>query len=707
MEVVVLETEQERADLVADAVVALVSARPTAVLGLATGSSPSPVYAELVRRYEAGEVSFARGVGLHPRRVPRPATGPPGGVPPGHRARVRLPGGPPSGNLHTPDGQTDDVPAACAAYEKAIAAAGGVDLQLLGIGSDGHLAFNEPGSSLASRTRVKTLTAATRADNARFFDSPDEVPHHVLTQGLGTILDAHHLVMLAHGGGQGRGGPHRGRGPGQRLGAPRPRCSCTRTSPSCSTRRPRRGSSCASTTDRCGTTSRTGRASESGRMASCPPPTGPSLGRALDRLTSLPERPGPDDVFGAFVDWAEEQGITLYPAQEEALIEVVSGANVILATPTGSGKSLVAAGRALRRPRDGRVTFYTAPIKALVSEKFFELCKLFGTENVGMLTGDASVNADAPVICCTAEVLASIALRDGKDADIGQVVMDEFHFYAEPDRGWAWQIPLLELPQAQFILMSATLGDMPRFEEDLTRRTGRPTSVVRSASGRCRCPTSTARRRCTETLTELLETRQCSRLHRALHPGRRRGARAGADEHQHVHAREKDQIADADRQLPVHHQVRPEPVRYVRHGIGVHHAGMLPKYRRLVEKLAQAGLLKVICGTDTLGVGVNVPIRTVLFTALTKYDGSRVADAAGAGVPPDRGPGRPGRLRHRGLCRRAGARARHRERPKALAKAGDDPKKRRKVVRKKAPEGFVTGVREHLREADRGPTRSR
>src|SRR5919201_7059215 len=194
----------------------------------------------------------------------------------------------------------------------------------------------------------------------------------------------------------------------------------------------------------------------------------------------LPAAPEPDAVFDAFAGWSKRRGLALYPHQEEALIEVVSGANVILSTPTGSGKSLVAAGAHFAALARDEVTFYTAPIKALVSEKFFDLCKLFGTENVGMLTGDASVNADAPVICCTAEVLANIALRDGKDADVGQVVMDEFHFYAEGDRGWAWQIPILELPQAQFVLMSATLGDVSFFEKDLTRRTGRPTAVVTS-----------------------------------------------------------------------------------------------------------------------------------------------------------------------------------------------------------------------------------
>ena len=211
-----------------------------------------------------------------------------------------------------------------------------------------------------------------------------------------------------------------------------------------------------------------------------PSTTGPSLGRALDRLTSLPERPGPDDVFGAFVDWTTEQGITLYPAQEEALIEVVSGANVILGTPTGSGKSLVALGAHLSALATGGRTFYTAPIKALVSEKFFALCDVLGPERVGMLTGDASVNAQARLVCCTAEVLANIALREGAESDIAQVVMDEFHFYTEPDRGWAWQVPLLELPRAQFLLMSATLGDTARFEDDLIRRTGRPTVSIAS-----------------------------------------------------------------------------------------------------------------------------------------------------------------------------------------------------------------------------------
>src|SRR3954469_24293196 len=193
------------------------------------------------------------------------------------------------------------------------------------------------------------------------------------------------------------------------------------------------------------------------------------------------EEASEDEVFEAFVDWTVEQGLTLYEHQEEAALELVSGNNVILATPTGSGKSMVAIAAHFVAMAEGRVTYYTAPIKALVSEKFFALCNVFGAKNVGMVTGDASVNADAPIICCTAEILANIALREGHMAEVGQVVMDEFHFYADPQRGWAWQVPLLTLPQAQFVLMSATLGDVRRFAADLTARTDRPTAVVTSA----------------------------------------------------------------------------------------------------------------------------------------------------------------------------------------------------------------------------------
>ncbi|AZS76850.1 DUF3516 domain-containing protein [Streptomyces lydicus] len=426
-------------------------------------------------------------------------------------------------------------------------------------------------------------------------------------------------------------------------------------------------------------------------------------------IDHLPNAADPDALFEAFSGWAEQQGIALYPAQEEALIEVVSGANVILSTPTGSGKSLVAAGAHFTALANDQVTFYTAPIKALVSEKFFDLCKMFGTENVGMLTGDASVNADAPVICCTAEVLASIALRDGKAADIGQVVMDEFHFYAEPDRGWAWQIPLLELPQAQFILMSATLGDMSRFEGDLTRRTGKPTSVVRSATRPVPLSYEYRTTALTETLTELLETRQ-SPVYIVHFTQAAAVERAQALMSINMCTRaEKDEIAQLIGNFRFTTKFGRNLSRYVRHGIGVHHAGMLPKYRRLVEKLAQAGLLKVICGTDTLGVGVNVPIRTVLFTALTKYDGSRVRTLRAREFHQIAGrAGRAGFDTAGFVVAQAPEHVVENE--KALAKAGDDPKKRRKVVRKKAPEGFVNwgeNTFEKLIASDPEPLNSR
>lgn len=405
-------------------------------------------------------------------------------------------------------------------------------------------------------------------------------------------------------------------------------------------------------------------------------------------IDQIPRPADPDALFDAFSSWAEERGISLYPAQEEALIEVVSGANVILSTPTGSGKSLVAAGAHFAALAQDKVTFYTAPIKALVSEKFFDLCKIFGTENVGMLTGDASVNSDAPVICCTAEVLASIALRDGRHADIGQVVMDEFHFYAEPDRGWAWQIPLLELPQAQFVLMSATLGDVTRFKDDLTRRTGRDTAVVRSATRPVPLSYEYRTTTLTETLTELLQTHQAP-VYIVHFTQAQAVERAQALMSINMCSRaEKDEIAQVIGNFRFTTRFGRNLSRYVRHGIGVHHAGMLPKYRRLVERLAQAGLLKVICGTDTLGVGVNVPIRTVLFTALAKYDGTRVRVLRAREFHQIAGrAGRAG-FDTSGLVV-AQAPEHVVENEKALAKAGDDPKKRRKVVRKKAPEGFV------------------
>ncbi|MCW6008482.1 DUF3516 domain-containing protein [Micromonospora sp. CPCC 205371] len=402
----------------------------------------------------------------------------------------------------------------------------------------------------------------------------------------------------------------------------------------------------------------------------------------------IPPDPGPDAVFDAFAGWAADQGLSLYPHQEEALIEVVSGANVILSTPTGSGKSLVATGAHFAALATGRTTFYTAPIKALVSEKFFALCDIFGAANVGMLTGDASVNEDAPIICCTAEILANMALREGADADVGLVVMDEFHFYSEPDRGWAWQVPLLELSQAQFVLMSATLGDVAFFEKDLTRRTGRSTAVVRSAERPVPLIFSYAMTPLHETIEELLATKQAP-VYIVHFTQAAALERAQALMSVNVCTRaEKDAIAEMIGNFRFTAGFGKTLSRLVRHGIGVHHAGMLPKYRRLVETLAQAGLLKVICGTDTLGVGINVPIRTVLFTALSKYDGTKVRLLKAREFHQI--AGRAGRAGFDTVGTVVVQAPEHViDNEKALAKAGDDPKKRRKVVRKKPPEGSV------------------
>ena len=403
----------------------------------------------------------------------------------------------------------------------------------------------------------------------------------------------------------------------------------------------------------------------------------------------LPETPDEDSLYAAFSTWTEAQGIAMYPAQQDAVLELVTGANVILATPTGSGKSLVATAAHFIALAGGRRSVYTAPIKALVSEKFFALCETFGAENVGMLTGDASVNPEAPIICCTAEVLANMALRQGRHADVGLVIMDEFHFYAEPDRGWAWQVPLLELPQAQFLLLSATLGDVSFFTNDLTARTGRPTALVSSGERPVPLYYSYVLTPLQETIEELLAGGQAP-IYVVHFTQDSALERAQALMSINVCTRaEKDKIAELIGDFRFTAGFGRTLSRLVRHGIGVHHAGMLPKYRRLVETLAQAGLLKIICGTDTLGVGINVPIRTVVFTGLSKYDGVRqrhlkvrefhqIAGRAGRAGFDDAG----------GVVVQAPDHVIANE--KALAKAGDDPRKRRQVVRKKPAEGFVS-----------------
>lgn len=397
----------------------------------------------------------------------------------------------------------------------------------------------------------------------------------------------------------------------------------------------------------------------------------------------------PDAVYTAFVEWAEAGGIQLYPAQDEAVIEIVSGQNLILSTPTGTGKSLVAVGAHFAALVDGRRSYYTAPIKALVSEKFFALVDTFGPENVGMITGDSSVNADAPIICCTAEILANLALRHGPSADVGQVVMDEFHFYADPDRGWAWQVPLLTLPQAQFILMSATLGDVTALASDLTRRTGRETATVTGVERPVPLHFYYELTPIHETVEDLLTTGQAPIY--VVHFSQAAAMeRAQALSSTKIATREqRDQIAELIGEFRFTTAFGRTLSKFLRAGIGVHHAGMLPKYRRLVEQLAQRGMLRVICGTDTLGVGINVPIRTVLLTALTKFDGTRMRQLNAREFHQI--AGRAGRAGFDTAGTVVAQAPEHETENAALIrKAGDDPKKKRKIIRKKAPDGFVS-----------------
>ena len=419
--------------------------------------------------------------------------------------------------------------------------------------------------------------------------------------------------------------------------------------------------------------------------------TAPALNAMLDALIPAddPERvPEPEEVYLAFSDWAETTGRPLYPHQDEALSEILEGRHVIAATPTGSGKSMIAlAAHTVSLARGGR-SYYTAPLKALVSEKFFELVRLFGADNVGMVTGDTSINAAAPIICCTAEILANQSLREGQDMDVDCVIMDEFHYYADPQRGWAWQVPLLELPQAQMVLLSATLGDVSFFVRDLRERTGREVAVVDDAVR----PVPLEMEYVVEPIGELLQ-----RL-------------VGQDKAPVyvVHFSQKEAVERATSLLSVDLVPRSRKAevvealgdfrfgggfgttlsRLLRAGIGVHHAGMLPRYRRLVERLAREGLLSVICGTDTLGVGINVPIRSVVMTSLVKFDGSKERHLTAREFHQI--AGRAGRA---GFDTRGyvvvQAPEHVIENAKTLAKAGDDERKRRKIVRKKAPEGRV------------------
>lgn len=396
-----------------------------------------------------------------------------------------------------------------------------------------------------------------------------------------------------------------------------------------------------------------------------------------------------DEAFERFLGWCDERGIELWEHQEEALMNLAAGDHVILGTPTGSGKSLVALGMLFLGMAQGRRAYYTAPIKALVSEKFFDLVEVLGRDNVGMITGDTHINTQAPVICCTAEILANQALREGEDTDVGVVAMDEFHYFADPDRGWAWQVPLLTLPHTQFMLMSATLGDVTQIADALEERTGRIVDRVTDAPR----PVPLAYEyvdTALEGTVELALRRDEAPLY-IVHFSQD-AALATAQSLANFGIATKEQreaVKEAAKGTRFTTAFGKILNRLISNGVGVHHAGMLPRYRLLVERLAQQGLLPVICGTDTLGVGINVPIHTVVLTALTKFDGYKMR-----------------RLRAREFHQIAGRAGRagfdtegmviaeapeyEIENAKLIAKAGDDPKKLRKLKKKKPPEGFVT-----------------
>lgn len=395
-----------------------------------------------------------------------------------------------------------------------------------------------------------------------------------------------------------------------------------------------------------------------------------------------------EEALETFYEWLADHDIDLWPHQDEALMSLMVGDHVILGTPTGSGKSMVAIGMMFMALCSGKRAFYTAPIKALVSEKFFGLVNMLGRENVGMITGDSQINPQAPVVCCTAEILANQALREGEWSDVGCVAMDEFHFYSDPDRGWAWQVPLLTLPHTQFLLMSATLGDVSQIAQALESKTGTTVDVIANAP----------RPVPLEYKYELMSLEGTVELALRNNEGplyivhfSQDAALASAQALSSFGVTSKEQREQIKATLGAGKfttQFGKTLKRLLLSGIGVHHAGMLPRYRLLVEKLAQQGLLPVICGTDTLGVGINVPIHTVVLTQLTKFDGHKMR-----------------RLRSREFHQIAGRAGRSGfdtegvvvslapefeiENAKLLAKAGDDPKKRRKVKRKKPPEGFV------------------
>src|SRR4051794_39644555 len=407
-------------------------------------------------------------------------------------------------------------------------------------------------------------------------------------------------------------------------------------------------------------------------------------------LADLLPAPGSDpvEVLDAFGAWAAAGGRPLYAHQEEAALALAAGDHVVLATPTGSGKSLVAVAGILLARNAGRRAVWTAPIKALVAEKFFDLVDLLGADEVGLATGDAAINAGAPVLVCTAEVPANQALTTGPASDVGFACLDEFHYYGEPDRGWAWQVPLLELTGCQFLLASATLGDMTAITADLAERSARAVTAVTSVHR----PTPLYHQWRTTSVADTVKEAVDEGLWPVYVVHANQAAaieRAQALVSLSVTTRaQREAIATALTGVRMGRGFGASLDRLLRNGVGVHHAGMLPRYRRLVERLAGQGLLPVICGTDTLGVGVNIPIRTVLMTALTKFDGNRFRRFTVREFHQLAGrAGRPGFDPDGHVWVQAPEHVI--ENAKALSRAGDDPKARRKATKAKAPEGFV------------------
>ncbi len=395
-----------------------------------------------------------------------------------------------------------------------------------------------------------------------------------------------------------------------------------------------------------------------------------------------------DELLERFLDYTAFKKLELYPAQEEAILELFEDKNVILNTPTGSGKSLVATAMHFRSLARGQRSVYTCPIKALVNEKFLALCREFGPDNVGMATGDATVNRDAPILCCTAEILANAALRDGEEAPFSQVIMDEFHYYSDHERGVAWQVPLLAMSRSRFLLMSATMGSTEFFKGELTKLTSAQTTIVSSTERPVPLEFSYVETATDVTLQELVEARKTPVY--LVHFTQNDASQAAQDlmSINFCSAAEKASIKDFMVGTKFTSPYGKEVKRYLSHGVGVHHAGLLPKYRMLVEQLAQRGLLKVICGTDTLGVGVNVPIRCVLLTKLSKYGGQKVATLTARDFHQI--TGRAGRRGYDDIGFVVAQAPEHIiENAKMDAKAAADPKKARKMVKKKPPEGFV------------------